>query len=166
MSETIIPSKQTAATFKALQTIAKPINDKSIMKHGRFNGRVFASNGYMIATDSYVAAKVYSEDVEALHLEDCYEVTPYIVNNELQLHFEPCDVDAVTTICNAMQTLIDKPSKVNSAKINPRLMKKTIDLFIKLGLTADVNMREAGLYMRALDRCANTDCEAVIMRQK
>ena len=166
MSEIIIPSKQTAATFKALQNIAKPINDKSIMKIGRFNGRVFASNGYMIATDSYVAAKVYSEDVEALHLEDCHEVVPYIVNNKLQLHFEPCDVDAVSTICNAMRTLIDKPSPSGSAKINPRLMKKAVDLFIKLGLTADVNMLEAGLYMHALDCCVNTACEAVIMRQK
>lgn len=166
MSEIIIPSKQIAATFKALHNIAKPINDKSIMKIGRFNGRVFASNGYMIATDSYVAAKVYSEDVEALHLEDCHEVVPYIVNNKLQLHFEPCDVDAVSTICNAMRTLIDKPSPSGSAKINPRLMKKAVDLFIKLGLTADVNMREACLYMRASDRCANTACEAVIMRQK
>ena len=166
MSEIIIPSKQTAATFKALQNIAKLINDKSIMKIGRFNGRVFASNGYMIATDSYVAAKVYSEDVEALHLEDCHEVVPYIVNNKLQLHFEPCDVDAVSTICNAMRTLIDKPSPSGSAKINPRLMKKAVDLFIKLGLIADVNMRDSGLYMRAFDHNVNTACEAVIMRQK
>lgn len=166
MAEIIVPSKQTAATFKALQNVAKPINDKGIMKVGRFNGRVFASNGFMIATDSYVAAKVYNEDVQDLHLEDCYEVTPYLVGNELQLHFELCDHDAMATICSAMQVVIDHPSPVHSAKINPRLMKKAVDLFIKLGLTPDIHLQDAGLYMRFLDRNCNTACEAVIMRQR
>lgn len=153
----IISDKQTAEVFKTLQRLAKS------NKPNQYNNRVFACSGFFLATDNYVVVKVYNEGVNALDLAATHEVFQHVDHEGSKLVFEPYDADAVLTICKAMHIVIDQPCEGQRVKIDPKQIKKALDVFSKLGLMPDIYLREKGVYMKALDADCNTACEAVVM---
>ncbi len=156
----IIPDKQTSVIFKALQRLAKPASADKI---NMYNNRVFASSGFFLATDNYVAVKVYNVGVNQLDIDFTHEVCQFLDSAGEKLVFSPYDNDCVTTICRAMQSVKDSPCEGQSVKIDPKQVKKALDIFAKLGLSPDIYLREKGVYMKALDCDCNTACEAVVM---